>query len=175
MWNNQTKHAYLISKSMSRMCVFHFGTWSKFYTGQLKESHLPYRGFPPQRWFCSNEASVNSSLHVLHWNSFARHSMAAVCARASPFSENSSRQCEQMYFTESTKHGKIFIWEWSLRKRSFQMTVEIIYVIAIATPNDWLTNLAPVFSTNERRTKTKANRALYIRLFQRFEQVTNNC
>ena len=157
------------------MFFFHFGAWSKFYKGQLKESHLPYRGFPPQRWFCSNEASVNSSLHVLHWNSFARHSMAAVCARASPFSGNSSRQCEQQNFTESTKHGNIFIWEWSLRKRSFQMTVENIYAIAIATPNDWLTNLAPVFSTNESRTKTKANRALYIRLFQRFEQVTNNC
>ena len=26
------------------------------------------------------------------------------------------------------------------------MTVESIYAIAIATPNDWLTNLAPVFS-----------------------------
>ena len=40
-----------------------------------------------------------------------------------------------------------------------QMTVESNYVIAVATLNDWLKRLAPVFQPM--RSKTKTNRAMY--------------
>ena len=53
------------------------------------------------------------------------------------------------------------------------MTVESNFTIAIATPSDWLKNLAPVFQPM--RGKTKTNRALGARFFPPFEQVTGNC
>jgi len=36
------------------------------------------------------------------------------------------------------------------------MTVETIYAIAIATPSDRLTNLAPVFSTSENQDQNQS-------------------
>ena len=44
-------------------------------------------------------------------------------------------------------------------EKSFQMTVESNYVILIATLNDWLKRLAPVFQPM--RSKTKTNSAMY--------------
>ena len=45
------------------------------------------------------------------------------------------------------------------------MTVECNYVIAIATPSDWLKRLGPVFQPM--RIKTKTNRTMYALLFSR--------
>ena len=41
------------------------------------------------------------------------------------------------------------------------MTVESNYVIAIATPSDWLKRLAPVFQPMRSKTKTKTNLTMY--------------
>ena len=49
------------------------------------------------------------------------------------------------------------------------MNVESYHTIAIATLNDWLKNLAPVFQPM--RSKTKTNRTLNGRLFPCFKQV----
>ena len=74
---------------------------SNYFRSFENRSKNPYIGFPPQRCFCSKEAFVNSSVHVLHWNSFERHSMAALCSRAFSFSLNSSKQWAQQYLTAS--------------------------------------------------------------------------
>ena len=55
---------------------------------------------------------------------------------------------------------------------SFEMTVEINYVIAIAMLSDWLKRLTPVFQ--QMRSKTKTNRNMYAPFFPRFERVTGN-
>ena len=41
------------------------------------------------------------------------------------------------------------------------MTVESNYATAIATPNDWLRRLEPVFQPMRSKTKTKTNDAMY--------------
>ena len=51
------------------------------------------------------------------------------------------------------------------------MTVESSYSIPIATLNDLLKDLAPVFQPMRSKTKTP----LYVRFFPRFEEVTGNC
>ena len=53
------------------------------------------------------------------------------------------------------------------------MTVESNFAVAVATPSDWLKNLALVFQPM--RKKTKTSRTLRARFFPRFEQVTVNC
>ena len=50
---------------------------------------------------------------------------------------------------------------------SFEMTVEINYVIVIAMLSDWLKRLTPVFQ--QMRSKTKTNRNMYASFFMRFE------
>ena len=55
----------------------------------------------------------------------------------------------------------------------FSNDVESNYVIAIATPNDWLSRLVPVFQ--QKRSKAKTNRVMYAWFFPRFEQVSDKC
>ena len=92
-WFTGLSPSFLIGQSN----YFGFG----FTTLIENRSKNTYIGFPPQRCFCSKEAFVNSSVHVLHWNSFERHSMAALCSRAFSFSLNSSKQWAQQYLTAS--------------------------------------------------------------------------
>ena len=56
------------------------------------------------------------------------------------------------------------------------MTVESNYVIAIATLNDWLKRLAPVFQLM--RSQTKTNRTMYAwysRALSKFQIIARNC
>ena len=55
------------------------------------------------------------------------------------------------------------------------MTVEINYMIAIATLNDWLKRLALVFQPM--RSKTKTNRAMYdfSRALSKLQVIARNC
>ena len=56
------------------------------------------------------------------------------------------------------------------------MTVESNYATAIATPNDWLRRLAPVFQPM--RSKTKTNPAMYACFFPRLSKlqiIARNC